>query len=64
MNIEQAKFRVLTGKDVYAVSDFHAKSLAIAASGGYEGPEKHPWDITNKHHYHLKGRLGGHIFFN
>ncbi len=67
LNLNQAQERVLSGGDVYAVSQLHAVFLA-GTLGGMDGspdkPDIHDWHPENKYHYHLKGRVGGHIFFD
>lgn len=62
-----AQAKVLRQKDVYAVYQLHAILLAGTLGGTENGPDDpdiHAWSPDNKYHYHLKGHVGGHIFFD
>jgi hypothetical protein len=67
LTIENAQIRLLSGNDVYASTQLHAVYLAGTLGGTERDPDYpdiHEWSPENKYHYHLKGHVGGHIFFD
>ena len=54
--------RLLKNGDIWTKMGDTAKCFAITISMGYEGPEIHLGKL-NRYHYHLNGRIGGHIFY-
>ena len=54
---------IVVGTDFWSPLNYTAKNLALAASGGYIGPEIDSKKAGYYYHYHLSGRVGGHSFF-
>lgn len=53
---------IINGQDYWSPYDYTAKKLAVVASGGYVGPERHG-NAGYYNHFHLANHIGGHSFY-